>query len=462
MRKESASMRPGVRQYRRFANRYVGPTISKVGGAGWAMPLSILFWLILYQYLPGSLDGFSGHSGEPVSDAANIGDRIVKVCMIVISASYIGSQWTLTRALSKHINPGTAAFLLLAILSALWSIEPSATVMRFISMATICLVCFATSLAGWHYRRFQQLSIPPLMFILVGSLMVGLIYPDRITEIGEDLSQKNAWHGITHGKNEFGMMASIGAIVCINRWLAREGRAIWAMAGAAAALLCLVLSRSNTSQLATVVGVFFMVLVMRVPVIKRRYSTHVVIGIAATILLYELVIQDVIPGVNVLLSPITALTGKDTTFSARTIIWNIVKEHIQAAPYLGTGYGAYWIGPFERSPSYVFTWLMNFYPTESHNGYLEVVNDLGLVGLGCLLAFLYYYIRQSLQLMRFDRSQAALYLALLFQQMVINMSESDWFSRTNSCTLFVLATTCLSRGLFEHRLHGQLPGLARR
>jgi len=105
---------------------------------------------------------------------------------------------------------------------------------------------------------------------------------------------------------------------------------------------------------------------------------------------------------------------------------------------------------------------MFFYPTEAHNGYLEIVNDLGYLGLICLLVFLFWFMRQALQLMRVDRSQAALYLALLFQEMVINMSESDWFSRTNTFAVFLLAATCLSRGLREIRLHSRAVGSASR
>jgi O-antigen ligase len=292
------------------------------------------------------------------------------------------------------------------------------------------------------------------MYILVASLVLGIIFPDRITEVGNNISLKDAWHGITLTKNQFGMTASLGVIICVNRWLARESRPFWAIAGAAAAFACLILSRSSTSLFATLLGVLFMVLAMRVPVIRQRYTTHVVVAIAATLLLYELVIQDVIPGAYTLLAPIREWTGKDATFSARTNIWDIVKEHIRGAPYLGSGYGAYWL-PVAKSPSYVFIWKMYFYPTEAHNGYLDIVNDLGYVGLICLLVFLFSYIRQALQLMQIDRSQAALYLALLFQAMVMNMSESEWFSRDSAFTILILAITCLSRGLREGRLQAQ-------
>jgi exopolysaccharide production protein ExoQ len=424
---------------RRRNIRQLGPAVRSAGGVGGLVVLWILFWMIFYQNLPN----------DPTYNTSNFVDRVIKLSMIGMSLYVIASRWALARSLAKNINTGAAVFVTLCALSAFWSIEPEATLLRFVSLIAIVLLCFAISLAGWSRLRFQQVALPPMMVILGLSLLIGMVAPEKVTEIGTDVSLKDAWRGITLTKNEFGMMASIGVIVCVNRWLAWERRAYWSMAGAAIAFMCLIFSRSNTSLFATLVGVFFMFMVMRIRFIKMRYSTHVVIAIAATLLLYELVIQQVIPGVGVLLSPVTSLMGKDNTFSARTIIWQVIKQHIELAPYLGTGYGAYWLGPVPQSPSYIFLSLMYFYPTESHNGYLEVVNDLGYVGLFCLLVFLVVYIRQALQLMRVDRSQAALYLALLYQQMVMNMSESEWFQRTSTFAILILAITCLSRGLHE-------------
>jgi exopolysaccharide production protein ExoQ len=454
MRKMPGAMRAGAPQIPRRADRPVGRVIGRVATAGAdggvaLILLAILFWLIFYQNLPGNM----GLNGTPAGDiaAGNTQDRIIKICMLAMSTYVIAARWSLTRSVVKSINVGAAAFLALALLSFSWSISPADTILRFISLAAIVLTCFAISLAGWHRQRLQQLVLPPLMYILVLSLIVGVLYTDRIMEIGDDISQKGAWHGITITKNQFGMTASLAAIICVNRWLAREGRTIAAIAGAVVAFACLILSRSNASLFATLLGVLFMVLVMRVPVIKQRYSTHVVIAIAVTILLYELVILNILPGAHTLLAPVRTLTGKDATFSARTQIWDVIRDHIQWTPYLGSGYGAYWVGPTPQSPSRVFQYLMYFYPTEAHNGYLDVINDLGYVGLICLLAVLMWYIRQALQLMPIDRSQAALYLALLFQQMVMNMSESEWFARDSTFTVFILGMVCLSRAVLESR-----------
>jgi hypothetical protein len=86
------------------------------------------------------------------------------------------------------------------------------------------------------------------------------------------------------------------------------------------------------------------------------------------------------------------------------------------------------------------------------------VSDLGYVGLVFLLGFLFWFIRQCLQLMRYDQNQAVLYLALLYHQMIINMSESDWFTRSSTFTMLVLGTFCLARGLHEHRLRDRSTG----
>jgi O-antigen ligase len=322
--------------------------------------------------------------------------------------------------------------------------------MRFITQMSVLLMCFAACTTGWHPRRLQQLVVPPLFLLLASSLALGLVAPDLAIERGTDIALNNSWHGITHGKNEFGMLSSIGTIFFVHRLFAREGRSLPAVAGAAVSFTCLVLSRSNTSLFACLLACTCMFLLLRSNLVKQRYTTHLVVGIAALIVVYELAIQHVVPGVDVLLAPIFSMTGKDATFSARTVIWQIIKEHIQYSPWIGTGFGAYWIGAVPSSPSIVFlSSVLALYPTESHNGYLEVMNDLGVLGLVCLALFLVMHIRQTLQLVKVDRPQAALAFGLLFHQMIMNMSESDWFSVSTTWAIIALSSLMVSRALAE-------------
>jgi hypothetical protein len=84
---------------------------------------------------------------------------------------------------------------------------------------------------------------------------------------------------------------------------------------------------------------------------------------------------------------------------------------------------------------------------------MEVTNDLGWVGLACLIAYIITFARQALVLLPLERRQCTLYLALFFQQVISNQSESHWFTVLSvDFVIMTLATTALARSLLEQRL----------
>ena len=221
------------------------------------------------------------------------------------------------------------------------------------------------------------------------------------------------------------------------------------------------LSRSSTSLIATafVVTLLWMSIRMSRPAANRkRRSTVIIMGVFVLVtLIYSLAVLDLVKGLDFLFAPMTALTGKDLTFSGRTGIWELIREHIARRPLLGSGYGAYWIGPVPTSESYPLLKALYWYPTESHDGYLDMINDLGYVGLLCLLGYLWTYFRQAVALMDIDHRQAILYLALLFHQLITNLTETTWLSSSSlDFIVMTLATFAMARGLVEHRLRSQL------
>lgn len=82
-----------------------------------------------------------------------------------------------------------------------------------------------------------------------------------------------------------------------------------------------------------------------------------------------------------------SLLGRDSTFTGRTEIWNIVESYIfrDFRFFIGYGFGnAVWQ---QESPIYQATVsALNVY--SAHNGYLEVLLTLGLIGLSILMAML--------------------------------------------------------------------------
>ena len=445
-------------------NQSAGPKPSAesswVRDSRWAPVTGFMVWLLVAYLSVTSPFYFSsgGEDAQTVVEASSEASadpvaRAVKLGLLVLSLGLVLWRAKLAWLVARQLNPFFLAFLALVPFSVLWSIEPTATTARFVSILSIVLVSMAFTLTGWHRARFQNVVRPILTLILIGSLIAGIVAPGIAIETG-DGPLKNAWRGLLSQKNQLGMMASFGLILWLHAWINREVRWWKALLGAAVSGACVLLSRSSTALLATTLTTLFLGLIMVAPANLRRYMPYMVSAFALLVVVYALAVLNIIPGFSVLLEPIAAMTGKDLTFSSRDQIWAIIKEHIEYSPFLGTGYGAYWIGAFQSSPSYAFVTRLYYYPTQSHNGYLEITNDLGLVGLVCLLGYLLYWVRQSLRLMTHDRRQATLFLALFFQQAITNLSESTWLAINSSFAFVVctLATCSLARALLEQRL----------
>jgi O-antigen ligase len=196
-----------------------------------------------------------------------------------------------------------------------------------------------------------------------------------------------------------------------------------------------------------------MLLLMRSSTGLRRFMPFLVITFAALLLVYSLAVLRLVPDLDFVLTPITTLTGKDMTFSGRTAIWDIINERILQHPWLGGGYGAYWTGNIPGTPSYEFVTRLNFYPTQTHNGYLDIINDLGVPGGICLVAFLIAYVRQGLRLLPTNPAASALFLGLFFQQLVANLSEARWFNSLSvDFAIVALASLAMSRILLNQKL----------
>ncbi len=382
---------------------------------GWVLVVSMTVPFYVFDRTPNASETIG------VSYGANNTARAIKITLLLLSAYLISRNWAACVTLLKQLNRFFVAFLVLVPLSIFWSISQADTIARYVTIMSVVMVWSAACVATWEPLRFQHLMRPVLTFLVLASIVFGMVAPDLAIETGEG-TLKDAWRGLCNQKNGFGQMASFTFIFWLHAWLTKQV-SLWKVllfGGAGAA--CVLLSRSSTSLLATLFVVMFLLLLLKAPVAMRRAMPYLIGCFAAIVMTYAVAILKLVPGLDMLLRPITAFTGKDMTFSNRSAIWDVIKEHINYAPIFGSGY-------------------------------LEIVNDLGFVGLIVLLGYLIWYLRQSLLLWRFDRNQAALYLAVFFQQAIINLSESTWLvvNAGMSFTLMTFATIALARSCAERR-----------
>jgi exopolysaccharide production protein ExoQ len=420
---------------------------------------AVLLWIcILIMIVPQGLD-YNGVNGMPTSS-----DALGRFTwLFLLGASFVALLVHVKRTtvLAGWLNKFFLAFLVLALVSVVWSIEPGITIRRVSRALTIVMICIGFTLVGWHARRFQNAVRPIMTSVLLSSIVFVWLDPDDAIHHMAQAELLGAWHGITTGKNVLGSFASVNVVLWLHAWLSKEAKLVPCVAGIALGVFTLAMTRSATSVMSTLFAVMFMLIILRSPGSLRRYMPYLVGLFATFTLVYALAVLRLVPGMEILLDPIVALTGKDLTFTGRTAIWDILNDHIRLAPLLGSGYGAYWAGPLPTSPSYEMLTRLYFYPTEGHNGYLDVINDLGFVGGLCLLGYFITYMRQALAMMRFDRYQGGLYLTLLFRGFMADMSESHWFLALSvDFIIMTLATTALARGLLQNHLHRMAASLS--
>ena len=423
------------------------------GWPGWVATLAMCS-LIVFMIVPENFDYDS--LGTPMPESGNSTSRLIWIALLAGSTAVVLRYVRLSRMILGQVNPFFLVFVALAAASVLWSIEPAFTLRRLIRLATIILASLAFVLVPG--RRVQDVLRPMITVMLIGSIAMVVALPDLALERSVSSELIGAWHGMATQKNGLGSLAAIATLLWLHAWLAREARWPAVALGASVSLLCLFYSRSSTSLLATAFTAPFMTLLLRSPRGLHRYMPALVTLFACGLLLYSLAVLRLVPALEILLRPLEMLTGKDPSFSGRTNIWSIVSEHIALNPIFGGGYGAYWIGPLTGTPAYDHVVRLNFYPTEAHNGYLDIINDLGALGGICLLGYLLVYLGQSLRVLARARVQGALYVGLLFEQLIANMSESRWLNVL--CVEFVimtLATAALARAQLESRLQEQSP-----
>lgn len=116
-----------------------------------------------------------------------------------------------------------------------------------------------------------------------------------------------------------------------------------------------------------------------------------------------------------------SVVGRDPTLTGRTQIWTVVLD-MPVNRAIGTGFESFWLG--ERMQRIWNLWW--WHPNEAHNGYIEVLLNLGWIGI-CLLALvLLKGYRSVIFALRRHRSIASLELAYLLAAVIYSFTEAGF------------------------------------
>ncbi len=270
--------------------------------------------------------------------------------------------------------------------SCYWSAIPFVTLKRAVLFGLVVFFCFATfSKHGNNPRSFLfSLAVPVAVLILLSFLLIVIVPSVGVTSLG--------WRGVTSFKNEFGQLCAIGFLVFLFGFAEFKRKLLvvflWLLS-----IVGLVMSQSTTCAVAVFIGSFAGVTLFFI-----RKSTISKYGSAMLLLLILSVVSLLLVLLTVkgnffddIQGKIFSLLGKSSTLTGRTKLWVLVMDNVRFHnKWLGGGYGGFWdgLGSPANFTSYRFP---GGYVGQAHNGYIDIFNDLGYVGIVFLISILLVY-----------------------------------------------------------------------
>jgi O-antigen ligase len=334
-----------------------------------------------------------------------------------------------------------------ALSSVAWSSQRASTFSSGISLFVSTI--FAIYLISRFTRERLVILLSWTLYILAGA---SVLFAVALPQYGLDhFAHSGAWQGVYGQKNALGlvMVYGIGIALSLNPQTFVER--IWKNG---LLLLCIAEAGLSESREAWVAGLLVLILYASLRFYCRfaMRSRGVVLGLSFGIISFF--------GVLVLAAwkPLLSLLGRDPTLTGRTALWQEVLEKCAIHPLNGYGLGTFW-GSADALPVYM---VVHWVPTSAHNGFLECLLELGLVGLLILVFLILYAIRNTVSILisqpALDYSKA--WMFLIFTIILLNMT-ADITGIVNSISwLLLTCSACaLEQSANEHR---RFPALSRR
>ena len=376
--------------------------------------------------------------------------RFVENIVSIISYGFL--FLIITRRWKRLIYIATTEIYLLilvsvAIASIFWSANPSNTAYqaRLLLRPTIFGVYLAMQYTPREQIRLLSWTIGIIMIL---SLASSLLFPSYgIQEINGTL----AWRGIYTHKQLFGrQMGFAASLFIINIFDKRSNRWV-AIIGLSLGFALILLSKSKSGL------IFFLFSLVIIPIYNFNKLRKIRLLLFLILLLIFSIVSFLVT-VNFEYIVVDFL-GKDIELNGRLPLWTLAIEKGLEQPWLGYGYRGFWSSDVSDSVLYN-SWAVleeefrnRTIEFHSHNGFIDLFLELGLIGILIFLLNFFFFIKRVLTLILTNRAIEYFYmLQVAGICWITNISESRLILTSNSTLWIIYVTTVLSSAIEYRRV----------
>lgn len=339
---------------------------------------------------------------------SNIVNQIVFGSLFLISLLTLIPKWRYVKSIILK-EKFFSLFLLWSGISILWSTYPDVSLKRFIQYLTTFTVIYSALLYTNNSNSLIKYFKILLSVYVVISILSVFTIPGAKDRFG-------IWQGLAPSKNHLGIMCVISIIFFIN-FLA-EANLKWKPLYLALLLISIALfigSNSFTSLLSVII-ILIIYSILQIDHIFKLLNIGRFISffIAASGLIFFSMTVIFFPDV---LASIFGAGGRDLTLTGRTDLWAVMILYIQKHLLFGCGFQGFWV---VNSPQMIdiyndFIWL----PLQAHNGYIDIINETGLIGFSIFILLIINYFKQLSK-----TSTKHFFNWFIIAALIINLTES--------------------------------------
>jgi exopolysaccharide production protein ExoQ len=293
-------------------------------------------------------------------------------------------------------------FITYAAMSILWADDQEIVVRRVITLLLTCLGAFGI------VHRFSNRDL--VMFCFLCGMILGLLSLASEIATGVFIPWTNDYrlYGVMH-TNTLGAMMAISILAAIALRRMSERHRGWYLLCILVGLALLILTKSRTAMIGFVAALWVWVVFGSTD--RKRLFALCLLSLAllvpAALLLFG---DEIISGV----AKQTVLMGREgnspETLTGRIPLWNfLISNYLDQRPLFGFGFQGFWSPEHIIRVSASQDWLI----MHAHSGYLNLLLDLGYVGVALFVSVLLLAIRRSYAYFRSTQDVTWLFMTSL-------------------------------------------------